>query len=195
MNTRISSYEARFEYFEPLMYFTRHESAQGSNAEFKKYIVGYNSTTRHLESLAMRSLARTKDPNLTGEDISPDNVCKSTSVKPLAAIFVPRSDQPAILHSHLPLLAQTASAPFSESPTTSVVTLPKGAEKRLSSALSIPSVGLVGIFESAPDADLLIAFIRSQVPMVEVPWVREAVKGKYFPVEIKAVHPSASIET
>ncbi len=159
----------------------------------KNYLtIGFNSTTRYLEALAQISA-----PQREGQDAGPSKTPHSRTApipKPLAAIFVPRFDQPSILHSNLPLLIEAASLASPSSPQPSLVTLPKGADERLSAAIAIPRVGLIGLLDGAPNADLIINFIRQHVPKVEVPWLDEAARGLYRPVNIKAVETNVPVE-
>lgn len=156
--------------------------------------IGFNSTTKHLESLAQASAPQNtqnqepKSSNVGNPIADPSDPDKPEAI---VAIFVPGSDQPSILYSHLPLLIKTASLASPSSPAPRLVSLPKGAEERLSAALSIPRAGLIGLMEGAPNTDSFIEFIRQQVPEVEVPWLREAAAGAYLPVNIKTIQTSA----
>ena len=140
--------------------------------------VGFNSTTRHLENEAQRTVQR---PTLT------------VSGK-LAAVFVPQSDHAPILTSHLPLLVYTASLVRRSSPAIRLVNLPKRAEARLCAALHLPHVSFVGLFEGAPNATPLIDFVTERVDPVEVPWFKEAGMGTYMPVETKSLETTAPAE-
>ena len=151
--------------------------------------IGFNTTTRYLETLAQR-LAPSKESR---QGPNPDMVLEPKA--PLAAIFIPRFDQPSIMHSHLPLLTKTASLATPSSPPIRLVMLRKGAEKRLGASLSLPRVGLIGLIEGAPDSKGLIDFIRRCVPQVEVPWVQEAVTGQYLPVKVNEIEISAPLES
>lgn len=151
--------------------------------------IGFNTTTRYLETLAQR-LAPSKD---SGQGPNPDMVLGPKA--PLAAIFIPRSDRPSIMHSHLPLLTKTASLATPSSPPIRLVMLRKGAEERLGAALALPRVGLIGLIEGAPDSKGLIDFIRVCVSQVEVPWVQEAMTGQYLPVKVNEIETSAPLES
>lgn len=140
--------------------------------------VGFNSTSRQLEKEAQRS----------------DQGDVLTVSRNLAAIFVPRSDQAAILTSQLPLLVHTASLARSASPAIRLINLSKGAESRLCAALHLPRVSFVGLFEDAPNATPLIDFVRERVAPIEVPWLKEVGLGVYIPVEIKALKTTAPAE-
>lgn len=156
--------------------------------------IGFNTTTRYLEQLAKGSvptslqhilpvgLPRSKGPGQESEETRGEAV-----PEPLAAVFVPRSDQSSLLHSHLPVLIQVAS------PETCLIALPKGAEARLSAALRIPRVGLLGMKKNAPSAAALLNFIKENVPAVQVPWIQEAAAARYLPVEINVIETTAPL--
>ena len=112
---------------------------------------------------------------------------------PLAAVFVPHFDQPAMLYAHIPLLAKMTSSAFATLPSTRLVVLPKGAEQRLASALKIPRVGLIGLSRDAPESAALIEFVRQKVPEIEVPCLNEVVAGSCLPVKIDEIETSAPI--
>jgi len=159
-----------------------------SLAELQTHLtVGFNTTTRYLEALA-----RCSAPNKAA-DQNPGSA--SLDLKPLAAVFVPRSDQAPILYSHLPLFVKTASLASPSLPATRLVMLPKGAEKRLAAALSISRVGLIGVLDDTPEAALMIELLRLRVPEVKVPWLVEATTGAYLPVNIKAIQTTTPSET
>lgn len=149
--------------------------------------VGFNTTTRYLENLSRRSAP----DKLSGHETTSNCV----NLKPLTVVFVSRSDQPPILHSHLPLLIKTASLASPALPATRLVMLPKGAEERLGAALSIPRVGLIGLVDGAPNTASLLELIRQHVPEVEAPWLADAATAGYLPVNIKATQTTAPIET
>ena len=113
---------------------------------------------------------------------------------PLAAVFVPYSDQHAILYAHIPLLAKMTSSAFATLPSTRLVVLSKGAEQRLGSALAIPRVGLIGLSRDAPESAALMEFVRQKVPEIEVPWLEEVAAGSCLPVTVDEFKTSAPIE-
>lgn len=157
--------------------------------------VGFNSTNRHLEALATpRHFMAT--PGITcavneARTAHSNGLQTSPTTKSLVAVFVSRSDQPSIMHSHLPMLIQAASLAPTSSQDIKLVILPKGAEKRLSAALGIPRVGIVGLMDGAPAASPLMDFVRKHVPKVEIPWLAEAEAGGYLPVKINIIHTTA----
>ena len=158
--------------------------------------IGFNSTSRCLEALARRYAPLDsggqvqKGPKVPAMDLSNASATDVSNPKPMAAVFVPRSDQPSMLNSHLPLLIKAASLGSPDFPSPRLITLPKGADKRLSAAVSTPRVALIGLIDGAPEADALIDFIKQVVPEVDVPWLEETAKGGYQSVNIKAVQTS-----
>lgn len=85
----------------------------------------------------------------------------------LRAVFVCRADgHPTQLHAHFPVLCQLVKPPVK------LLALPKGAESRLTERLGIPRLGVLGLLDGAPGADILFELIQS-LPTVEVPWVSE----------------------
>ena len=112
---------------------------------------------------------------------------------PLAAIFVPHSDQLAMLYAHIPLLAKLTSSAFATLPPTRLVVLPKGAEQKLGSALGIPRAGLIGLHRDAPESAALMDFVKQKVPEIEASWVEEVAAGSYLPVKILETETSAPI--
>jgi hypothetical protein len=104
-----------------------------------------------------------------------------------AAIFVPRSSQPSILHAHLPQLVVTASLAHPELPHTRLVQLPKGCDGRLCEALGLPRVSFIGLLDGAPHSKSLIDLVQECVPEIETPWLQEAKKSVYLPVKINVI--------
>lgn len=116
----------------------------------------------------------------------------------MAAVFVPRSSKPSVLHAHLPLLTYTASVAHARSQPTRLVSLPKDSEARLCDALALPRVNFVGLLDDAPHATPLLAYIRQHVPAIDVPWLRHdaaaaAAGAHYLPVRINALQTTMPI--
>ena len=159
--------------------------------------VGFNKTTRYLEFLAQNTSPSTDEHETPGAVAAAKTSARPSldpaKNKPLAAVFVPRSGQPPVLYSHLPLLSKAASLAVPLSPSTRIVSLPEGAEDRLKTVLGIPRVGMIGLIDGAPFAASLIEFIRQKIPELEVPWLQEAVNGAYLPVKINAIQTSAPL--
>lgn len=162
--------------------------------------VGFNSTVRHLENLAHRASPASRTPlamhvsphPIPASSIDPE-LRKQTSIEDpnpiplrhMAAVFVPRSSQPSVLHSHLPLLVYTASLAHPLSPQTRLVTLPKGCETRLAVALGLPRVNFVGLMDGdVAGAAELVELVREAVPVVDVPWLEQLRNGTYLPANV-----------
>ncbi len=160
--------------------------------------IGYNTTTRQLEALAQGGrgtpfLGLTTPDSGMGHDSNPSS--KSVMLERLVAVFVPRSEQQPVLHSHLPILIEAASLASPSLPSIRLVALPSGAEAQLSKALGIPRVGLVGLRNDAPAASDLVEFSRAHVPAVETCWLRDSLAGVYLPTTIKTVHTTGFVES
>lgn len=172
--------------------------------------VGLNTITRSLESLAQKTKPcqspntippKSDDAGETSQDLSSKEEQEVGTSKKIAvdsdeyapvdahfsAIFVLRSSQPAILHTHLPQLIATASLAYPELPATRLVQLPRGSEGRLCEVLGLPRVSFIGLLEGAPHSQSLVDLIRQCVPKIEIPWLHEAKQSTYMPVKINAI--------
>lgn len=162
--------------------------------------IGFNSTMRHLEALAQKAAPSSLLVNRT-DPVAAEELSKSqktgqsdteiSSQKQLLAIFVPYMKQSSKLYAHLPILVKTASMAFPHLPAIRLVTLPVDAENRLSKALQIPRVGLIGLECDAPGVSALAEMVRANVPELIVPWLQESKAGAYLPTNIKAIYPKA----
>lgn len=157
--------------------------------------IGFNTTTRYLEALAQISKS-SQVLGITAPGLVVDHVShvgtSSVEQSPLVAVFVPRAEQPSILHAHLPLLIKTASLASPSSQPIRLVTLPNGAEARLSKALGIPRVGLVGLMDGSPIISHLVEFSRIHVPEVEVPWLQDSTTGHFLPTAVNTIYTTTS---
>lgn len=163
-------------------------------------LIGLASITRHLEILTRNQRWKwTEDKSHTNllrssNEIDHDSLHNSEmKVRHLAAIFVCRSSQPSVLHSHLPQLVTTTSLTQPYLQQTRLVQLPQGCESGLSSSLGLSCASFVGIFEDAPHSKLLVDFVRDVVPIIEVPWLKEAQKAQYMPVKVNAILTTAPL--
>ena len=130
--------------------------------------IGFNSTQRLLESAAMESASRSR-PTESSEEKSLAGA--------LAIVFVDRS-KPGIMHNHLPLLVSAAASFTTPENNIRLVSLPTGAEIRLSTALGIPRAGsVIGLLNNAPGSEPLVDFLRKRVAVIETPWVRAIQRG------------------
>lgn len=151
-------------------------------------LVGLNSVTRHLESLAAVNAPSTvpvKESSMKeleyptpGADanhqpeISPPPLSLVVVTHPQPSLSSPHAHIPTLLHlATLRLSAKTQPSDF-----TRLVTLPTSKDNQFSSALHIPRVGAIGIFEGAPGAKALEDYVRKHVGLTECAWVEEALK-------------------
>lgn len=140
-------------------------------------------TIRHLEELAQKSRQ-----TLIHSQIVPATASSRPDLpRPFVAVFVSRAGQPPMMHSHLPYLIKAASLFSPSLPSMGLITLPSGAEARLSNALGIRRVGLVGLLYDSPGALDLVDVLRAQAPAVEIPWLQDSITGMYFPTKLKPV--------
>ena len=168
--------------------------------DISRYVtVGFNSITRYLESLANKSASSRlnhKIEALTSPMSTPESGVKpfipgpvanglALDSEPLAAVFIPQSDHFSKLFAHIPVLVRTGNLPVVASSATRLVILPRAAEAKLSTALQIPRVGIIGLHIGAPMAFELIDTIRARIPPIAVPWIDQAVAGLYLPVNIE----------
>jgi len=139
--------------------------------------IGFNSTVRRLETLSSSRrpplLAQPTDPHLveSGQHLN------------LSILFVCRQSLPDIITSSLPLLLATST---SLSCRAKLVDLSPQAEAKLAHTLQQPRVGVLGLQENTPQADILMNFVHQNIAPVEVPWLDQA-GPCYLPVNIKAI--------
>ena len=160
----------------------------------RQVTIGFNSTMRYLEDLAHKSMsmALKRPAELLHESPADPDIAQVTplgltpaSSEPLAAVFVPQSDHSSELFAHLPILIQAGSYRETSSSATRLVMLPRDAEAKLSSALQIPRVCVVGLKHGAPMASELLEMVRARVPLIEIPWFEQAFAGTYMPLKIE----------
>lgn len=110
--------------------------------------------------------------------------------KPLSMVILTHP-QPALSpsHAHIPTLLHLATkqpTPGSNAPEpTRLITLPTSHDSRFASALHIPRVGAIGIFEDAPGAKALEEYVRQHVGLTECLWVDEALKPEWRGLNVK----------
>ena len=126
--------------------------------------IGLNSTSRRLEAFIK--------PN---QDL--------TDTAPLAAVFLTQSPPP-FQYTHLPVLTALAASSHREISAPRLIPLDSSAEQKLSRALGIPRVGVIGVLQDAPGAGPLIDYVREHVGAVEVPWVKETIEGRFLGTNI-----------
>jgi ribonuclease P/MRP protein subunit POP3 len=170
-------------------------------------VVGLNSITRYLESSSQASKPKQSMEGATNETSTREPAMEENSNdakvsrildKPqnsthFSAIFVLRSSQPSILHSHLPQLIATASKARPDLPATGLVQLPKNCDARLCQALELSRVSFIGLLEGAPHSKALVDLVRDCVSEVEIPWLQEVKKANYLPVKINVIETLAPV--
>ncbi|KAL6702487.1 RNase P and RNase MRP subunit [Coniothyrium glycines] len=132
---------------------TNATSRPSSPSISKHLLIGLNSVTRHLEARAAATAPPTA-PISEKLESAHDN----SAAKPLSFVVLTHpkpSLSPA--HAHLPTLVHLASksSPSSSSSSTRLVPLSTSSDVRLATALHIPRVGALAVFEDAPGAKAL----------------------------------------
>jgi ribonuclease P/MRP protein subunit POP3 len=151
---------------------------------FSYITLGFNTTVRHLESLA----AISRPPLLGEATLEQPKYAAAQPVEqiaPLSAVFVCRTGLPAILTSSLPLLAATASLAFPHESPIRLVPLGKAAGDKLAQTLHQPRVGFIGLLSHTSAAENLIGLVRTRVQPVDIPWLKETNSGAYLPVKVR----------
>ncbi|KAF2270232.1 hypothetical protein CC78DRAFT_196022 [Lojkania enalia] len=159
----------------------------------KCILVGLNSVTRHMSSLASLS-APSAASAITNPDKEQRTEKPSVEIPvPISVLIIPHlSPQSSLSHAHLPTLfyLSTHSAQLDSSIASSLTTpsrliaLPTSAEAKLASALHLPRVGALGILEGAPGAEALLNYVRDTVGDVECPWIEEGLKAEWKGVKV-----------
>ncbi|KAK6461348.1 RNase P and RNase MRP subunit [Scheffersomyces coipomensis] len=150
----------------------------------KQIVVGFNAVVSALESQAQvhKSIS----------NISPDSNQDSQYIK---YIFVTKNDiSPPIIISSFPVLAYTSSR--SESDRVKLIQLPKGTMEKLSSILSIPNTGILGMAKKIPEAFNLFKLIDEHISDVDIPWLHGLFDRKsspFLPPVINFLSTSAPI--
>jgi ribonuclease P/MRP protein subunit POP3 len=92
-------------------------------------------------------------------------------------------------HAHIPTLLHLAtlqSTPGQPAPNpTRLITLPTSNDARFASALHIPRVGAIGIYEGAPGAKALEDYVKQHVGLTECPWIDEAIRPEWRGMNVK----------
>ncbi|KAI9894792.1 MAG: hypothetical protein M1814_000011 [Vezdaea aestivalis] len=122
--------------------------------------LGFNSTTRALETLAAFSRPSAKTQSKGSEEIDPK------PPPPLTVVLIPSVPGPQ--HAHLPLLARTASLAYPDQPTIRLVALGKDSELQIAKALDLPRLSMLGIKKGAEGSSTLVEFVREKVQEVHL---------------------------
>jgi ribonuclease P/MRP protein subunit POP3 len=156
--------------------------------------IGFNSTTRSLED----TLQRSKAMHAASEGVDSrmdDNSEKKSRVdntdeptkdhdKKLAVIFLTHPTD-YLPYRQLPNLTEMI-AKCDSTARILFVPLSETSDAKLSAALGIPRVGVIGIYEYAPGATALLQYTHENVPPVNVPWIQEAEEGKWLGSQIQS---------
>ena len=145
--------------------------------------MGYNSTHRALEDLVQRPKGGSQLRN--SKSLQNERRDEDETPQQLAAVFVDRASQPKIMHNHLPFLLAAASRALKDELIIHLVALPSGSEGKLSTALHIPRVGLVGVIRDAQGAKPLLDCVASKVPPIDLSWLQVPNEGKYLPLKLE----------
>jgi ribonuclease P/MRP protein subunit POP3 len=95
-------------------------------------------------------------------------------------------------HAHLPTLVHLSalSPPSAPSTTSEIATrlipVQTSADARLASTLHIPRVGAIAIYEGAPGARTLEAYVREHVGLTECKWIGEAMSAEWKGLNVKS---------
>jgi len=127
----------------------------------------------------------TTDKRPAAEEMaSPSTSSSGSSGSSYTAIFIARSGQTKPFQAHFPQMVAAASK--TQGHIRLVGFLKQGVAERLSAALDIPRVSVVGLRVGAPNANPLVEFLSERVDPVVVPWLEG--KGHDFrKTQIKAV--------
>lgn len=152
----------------------------------KEITVGFNSTVKALEDQAQWG----RKSRIKSEKSSPPP-------EYIQYVFVTKFDiSLALLVSPFPVLSYTAS--WSEGKRVKLVQLPKGSMAKLSSALKLENVGILGIRANLSLASHLYELVDSNVLDVEVPWLEGYLTGKssshFAPPLAKVLATSAPVQ-
>lgn len=143
--------------------------------------IGLNSVTRSLEGTATQCT-----PILLADRMChlQDSIAPGSRATP--AIVILSKTKSDLMYSHLPVLCATASADFTEGNSIRLVSLDVDAETRLAECTGLHRVGVIGV--SAGDAAVqpLIDYVRSHVEPVHLPWLVDALQGRYQPLKIES---------
>ncbi|KAL5114899.1 RNase P and RNase MRP subunit [Pleosporales sp. CAS-2024a] len=160
-------------------------------------LVGINSITRHLETLAARHAPPTAPlgaPTAAEQPFDPNNNNNNNNPhphpRPLSIVILTHPKPSfSIAHAHLPTLVHLATlAPHRSAPPphpTRLIPLATSADARLASSLHIPRVGALALFADAPGAQALEAFVRDKVAPTTCRWIDEALAAQWKGINVR----------
>jgi ribonuclease P/MRP protein subunit POP3 len=174
-----------------------HETPPPLPAIGKHVLVGINSVTRHLEAHAARNAPKSM-PVAKDERAGRTNADKEEEedIRRLSIIILTHP-KPSIspAHAHFPTLLHLSSLTpaITTNTPTRLVPLASSSDARLASALHIPRVGALGIYEGAPGAKALEDFVRENIDVTECTWIDEAMRAEWRGLNIKSEVPTGKI--
>lgn len=139
-------------------------------------LIGFNSVTRHLESLSPYS-----------SPTKPQGDPKERRPRHISAVFLlrPLDD---LIYSHLPLLCHTASLAYPDLSGTRLVLLDPTTEVKVAAALAqSPRISVLAVLEPEDEGNgtrELCEYVRKHTEPVDVPWLKEAMEGKWLGTKI-----------
>ena len=98
------------------------------------------------------------------------------------------------MYGHLPLLVSATQHHLDEESAVRLVPLPNGAGEKISTALHVPRVGILGVYQDTAGANPLLAFVRDNVSAIDPSWLRSPVGGEYLPVKINVATTKAPVQ-
>lgn len=153
---------------------SRHSSSVP--AQIQDYLtVGFNSTTRKLQSL---SAARRP----TGLHKASSNGETVRSAGQVAAVFVCRDSLPEIMTASLPILISTAAPRETRA---RLIEISPQAEAKVAHALGLPRVGMLGLEPGAPGTEALLRLVQEKTQVVDVPWLDLTSPPSYVAVQLE----------
>ena len=147
-------------------------------------LMGFNKVTRHLEKL---SLLSAKKADL---DARAPNEALEEGFRHVIAVFLFRT-MDDLIFSHLPTMCFTASLARPSMQPTRLVLLDSSVGKRVLEAVRQPiSLSVLAVLdggeENMPDLKALEDYVREHVEPVDVPWLRDVVKGTWLGTKISS---------
>ncbi|KAK9775075.1 hypothetical protein SCAR479_08349 [Seiridium cardinale] len=147
--------------------------------------VGLSAVTRFLQSESAETGKEAKDKS---QDLNCQESSQGTaSSAPYSAVFIARSGQPSILNSHLPQLIAVASRKNPSSEPIRLVGFSKACQDRLSEALGIPRVSVIGLRHNAPNSKVLVDYTRQHVPVIDIAWFKESQDPQFKDTKINTI--------
>ena len=140
--------------------------------------------TRHLERLSLLSAKK------AGLDARTPNEASEEEFRHVIAVFLfrPMDD---LIFSHLPTMCYTPSLARPDTPPTRLVLLDSNVGKRVLEAVRQPiTLSVLAVLdggeENMPGLKALEDYVREHVEPVDVPWLRDVMKGEWLGTKISS---------